>query len=156
MIRTMNPLLKIALLITLGTLAVPGWTDGGVSGDCDNGYGVWEFDSGARYEGDWVNGNRTGKGVYRWPNGESYEGHYLNNKRHGKGVYTWPNGARYEGDYVDNKRHGKGVHTFADGARYEGDWVKGEMHGMAKALIRRPISAMKGVSKTVISMGRAL
>ena len=155
----MRLLLKTALLISLATLAMPGWAKC-VSGDCKNGYGVetwgpgeWEGD---RYEGGFVNGKRHGKGVYTFANGSRYEGDYRNGYRHGKGVYTFANGARYEGDYVDNKRHGKGVHTFADGARYEGDWVKGEMHGMAKALIRRPISAMKGVSKTVISMGRAL
>ena len=150
----MRLLLKTALLISLSTLAMPGWAKC-VSGNCYNGYGAWEY-LGHRYQGDWFNGYQHGKGVYTYPDGNRYEGDYRNGYRHGKGVYTFANGARYEGDYVDNKRHGKGVHTFADGARYEGDWVKGEMHGMAKALIRRPISAMKGVSKTVISMGRAL
>ena len=88
----MRLLLKTALLISLATLAMPGWAEC-VSGNCVNGYGVEEFDT-VRYEGD-----------------------YLDGKIHGKGVSTWADGSRYEGDWVYNKQHGKGVWTYGSGAK---------------------------------------
>ena len=30
-----------------------------------------------------------GYGVYKWDDGRIYEGEYLNDKKHGKGVYKW-------------------------------------------------------------------
>ena len=86
----MKPLLKLALLISLGTLAMPGWA-GCVSGDCQNGYGVYEFNQG-RYEGDWVDSKRHGKGVMTYLSGGSYEGDWRNDKRNGQGVYTYYDG----------------------------------------------------------------
>ena len=127
----MKPLLTTALLISLGTLAMPGWAKC-VSGNCYNGYGAWEY-LGHRYEGDWVDGNRTGKGVWTWGTGEwegsRYEGDWVLGKRTGKGVLTWPSGDRYEGDFVNGKRTGKGVKTYASGTVKSGIWEDGEFVG---------------------------
>ena len=38
-----------------------------------------------------------GYGIYTWEDGKKYEGYYLNNLKHGHGVYTWSNGKRYDG-----------------------------------------------------------
>ena len=94
-----------------------------------NGKGTYYWASGDRYEGDFVNGNRTGKGIYYWPNGNRYEGDFVNGNRTGKGIYYWLDGDRYEGDFVDNVRIGKGTYYWASGNRYEGDWVAGDMTG---------------------------
>ena len=67
---TMKPLLTTALLISLATLAMPGWAKREcISGNCWNWYGVEEDDDGDRYEGDFVNGKRTGKGVKTYASG---------------------------------------------------------------------------------------
>lgn len=31
----------------------------------------------------------NGKGVYHWNDGRKYEGEYLNDQKHGHGRYTW-------------------------------------------------------------------
>jgi hypothetical protein len=36
------------------------------------------FASGARYDGDWRDGEMTGRGVLTLPNGERWEGHFVN------------------------------------------------------------------------------
>lgn len=51
--------------------------------------GIYKWANGASYEGDFVNGDRTGKGVEKWPDGGSYEGDFVNGAHTGKGVYKW-------------------------------------------------------------------
>jgi len=41
--------------------------------------------------------------------GNRYEGDFVDGKRTGKGTFTWANGNKYEGDFVDGKFHGKGT-----------------------------------------------
>ena len=50
---------------------------GCISGDCENGQGTYIFDDGIKYEGDFKNGNLTGKGTIYWPNGNTYTGELL-------------------------------------------------------------------------------
>ena len=45
----------------------------------------------------------TGKGIYTWENGARYEGEFKNGKVDGKGVYTSPKGVRYEGGLTGGK-----------------------------------------------------
>ena len=87
-----------------------------------------EFDNGY-YEGEVIDGKRTGKGVYIWKNGDRYEGDFVDGKCTGKGVYIWKSGSRYEGEVVDGKRTGKGVIVWKSGSRYEGDFVDGKCTG---------------------------
>jgi len=84
------------------------------------------------YEGDFVNGIQTGKGKYTWADGEVYEGDWVNGNQTGKGKKTWANGDVYEGDWVDDNQTGKGKYTWADGEVYEGDWVNGNRTGKGK------------------------
>ena len=55
------------------------------------------------YEGDFVDGKKTGKGKYTWADGNVYEGDYVDGKKTGKGKFTWADGNVYEGDFVDDK-----------------------------------------------------
>ena len=92
--------------------------------------GTGEYaDREGRYEGDFVDGKRTGRGVKVWPNGDRCEGQWRDNKQHGHATCAWANGNRYEGDFVDGKRTGRGVFTFSNGDRYEGDFVDGKRTG---------------------------
>ena len=38
-----------------------------------------------------------GKGVFSWDDGRRYEGEYLDDKKHGHGVFYWPDGKLYDG-----------------------------------------------------------
>ena len=113
-----------------------GYYEGEVVDGKRTGKGVYVWTSGPyegdRYEGDFVDGKHTGKGVYVWANGERYEGDFVDGKLTGKGVLVWTNGNRYEGDFVDGKRTGKGVFVWANGGRYEGDFVDGYFNGKGK------------------------
>jgi len=50
-----------------------------------------------------------GKGIYYYNSGEIYEGDWKNDKREGKGIYYFKNGDRMMGDYLNNKPVGKHV-----------------------------------------------
>lgn len=51
----------------------------------------------------------NGKGVYKWEDGRTYEGEYLNDKKHGYGEYTWADGRKYIGQWAEGKQHGLGI-----------------------------------------------
>ena len=44
-------------------------------------------------------------GVYEWNDGRRYEGEWRDNKMDGEGVFTWSHGRRYEGEWKDDKQH---------------------------------------------------
>ena len=82
-----------------------------------------------RYEGEFVNGTRTGTGTLYWPNGERYEGEFVDGERAGTGTFYWPNGERYEGEFHDIKINdikitgwimtGSGKYFYKNGDIYE-------------------------------------
>lgn len=41
-----------------------------------------------------------GYGVYDWVEGKKYEGQWLGGKMHGYGVFSFPDGRCYKGNYV--------------------------------------------------------
>ncbi|MFN3940177.1 MAG: C1 family peptidase, partial [Chitinophagales bacterium] len=65
---------------------------GCMSGDCTNGYGVYAFDDGTRYEGNFTAGNYDKYGIYTWPTGEVYAGQWKNGMRHGEATRYLPTG----------------------------------------------------------------
>jgi hypothetical protein len=50
-----------------------------------------------------------GQGVYKWEDGRVYIGDYRNGKKDGYGQYTWPDGRRYEGYWKDGYQNGEGT-----------------------------------------------
>ena len=44
-----------------------------------------------------------GKGIYRWEDGRHYEGNYMNDKKHGYGEYTYADGRIYMGEWKEGK-----------------------------------------------------
>lgn len=80
------------------------------------------FASGDVYEGEWVNGVRSGWGKQVWVDSACYEGIWVDGKAHGRGVYKYPNGALYEGSWKEGKKFGFGRCTYQHGAVYEGEW----------------------------------
>jgi hypothetical protein len=92
------------------------------------------FESGCKYDGEFKDGEKSGKGTFIWPDGQKYEGDFLNDYLHGKGTYIWPSGQQYIGDWIKGKRKGKGILTLANGQRYEGDFLNDIYHGFGKLL----------------------
>ena len=88
--------------------------------------------TGDRYEGSYVQGERTGEGIYIHANGDKYVGGFMNGRQHGKGTFTWANGAVYDGDWADNERNGYGVYKWNNGDSYEGEWKHNQFDGQGK------------------------
>lgn len=92
--------------------------------------GVYAWNDGSRYDGEWFENKIRGTGTYTWLDGRKYQGEWLDNNMEGMGVYTWQDGRRYEGQYRDDKKHGYGVYTWADHRQYQGMWFRGKQHGL--------------------------
>lgn len=102
-------------------------TTGVISGNCKNGYGVYVYSDGDRYEGDWKNGNKHGQGTYTWINGDEYVGEWKDNKRNGQGTYTFNSGAMYIGKtWKDSKKHGKMTYISSAGKETKQKWKNGK------------------------------
>ena len=48
------------------------------------------------------NGLPNGKGIYIWNDGSKYIGDWKNNIKEGKGTYYWTDGGKYVGDWKNN------------------------------------------------------
>ena len=82
-----------------------------------------------RYEGDYLNGSKTGWGRFTTYNGHHYEGMFLDGKFHGQGTYYSADRKRtYIGMFRDNTLK-KGRMELADGTYYEGELKDELMHG---------------------------
>ena len=65
----------------------------------------------------WNNGidKREGKGIYYWNDGDRYEGDWKKDKKEGKGVFYYKNGNREIGDYINGRKVGKHVTITVNG-----------------------------------------
>ena len=70
-----------------------------VSGNCINGYGVYNWINGDSYEGNWKESKLDGNGTYIWSNGSKYVGFFKDNTINGIGVFTSFTGDVYIGNY---------------------------------------------------------
>ncbi|MCR4780241.1 MAG: protein kinase [Ruminiclostridium sp.] len=126
---------------------------GELMGGRPHGKGVFVYseDGGtAVYEGDWVNGIRSGTGEKTWTSDEGstgsiefylYRGEFANDAENGKGKYTWKrksgNTEVYEGEVSDGRIDGSGTYTWdiALGnfyfAQYVGEFTDGHITGRA-------------------------
>eukprot|EP00359_Climacostomum_virens_P005733 CAMPEP_0204918328 /NCGR_PEP_ID=MMETSP1397-20131031/16082_1 /ASSEMBLY_ACC=CAM_ASM_000891 /TAXON_ID=49980 /ORGANISM="Climacostomum Climacostomum virens, Strain Stock W-24" /LENGTH=310 /DNA_ID=CAMNT_0052091585 /DNA_START=328 /DNA_END=1260 /DNA_ORIENTATION=- len=94
-----------------------------------HGYGTKTTSNGQSYSGFWKHNNRSGHGTYYWPSGSSYTGNFKHGDNHGWGKYTWHNGKIYEGEYKNDEKDGFGAMIFPDGRRYVGEWKHNMHHG---------------------------
>jgi hypothetical protein len=69
---------------------------------------------------------REGRGAFHFDSGERYEGNWLKDKIDGQGIYTWPNGCRFEGEFKNGMMEGDGVFTWSDGKRFKGCYQAGK------------------------------
>tara|TARA_B100001059_G_scaffold22178_1_gene17755 strand:+ start:400 stop:2328 length:1929 start_codon:yes stop_codon:yes gene_type:complete len=100
-----------------------------IKGDCINGVGVFQFEDGNKYIGQFKNSNYDGKGTFRFKSGAVYTGQFKNGKYNGLGVYQFIDGSIYSGDYLEGLKNGFGTYTFNNGDKYEGEFKNGNYHG---------------------------
>jgi len=103
-----------------------------ISGDCTGGFGVAEYDSGDRYEGQWRGGRANGSGTYLWKDGDRYVGSFQSGQPDGVGAKYFINGDRYEGEWKSGRYHGQGKYYWRGGSRYEGEFKEGRFEGQGK------------------------
>ena len=74
-----------------------------------------------------VSGNCTnGKGTFQYPSGAKYIGDFKNGEIHGIGVCYYTNGSKYSGEWKNRYPDGKGTKTYSDGTTRTGLWKKGK------------------------------
>ncbi|MEO0723679.1 MAG: caspase family protein [Bacteroidota bacterium] len=76
---------------------------GCLQGDCNNGFGIYRFQQGDRYEGTFVNGKPEGHGIVLYQNGDRYEGEMQEGAFTGFGTYYEQTGAIFEGSWSGGK-----------------------------------------------------
>ena len=88
------------------------------------------YPTGDLYEGDFLEGQRSGNGTYTYlEKGEKYDGEWLNNLKHGIGKATYAEG-EYFGRFENGKRHGEGVFKYKKNRDiFSGSWKHGKKHG---------------------------
>eukprot|EP01084_Bolivina_argentea_P316970 549512_1 len=98
-----------------------------------NGYGIYYYANGAKYEGAFKNGRKHGFGKYIDTTGYLFDGRYENGKANGYGKQVSKSGNVYEGEFKDGKRNGNGKMKYKKaGAVYTGNWKNGKMEGKGK------------------------
>jgi hypothetical protein len=107
-----------------------------MQGDCENGTGIYVYADSSQYEGEWKNGQRTGKGTVTKVDGTEVLGKWENDAlKDGKGTIKYPNKYVYEGEIKDNLASGDGTLSFKDDytkAEYKGTFVNGLLNGKGK------------------------
>lgn len=68
----------------------------------------------------------TGIGLYRWENGDVYFGEWIGGKRSGFGLYLWGSGHYFSGHFESGVIHGEGIYMFSDGSKNIGVWENGK------------------------------
>ena len=102
-------------------------TVGCVSGDCEDGKGMFVYPTRERYVGEFEEGDKHGEGAEYYADGKpKYKGNFRDNLRADYGVYFFRNGDKYAGWFVNNMPNGKGTYTFADGTHFSGTFRNGQ------------------------------
>lgn len=93
-----------------------------------DGRGIWVWANGARYEGGWRHGLRSGRGRLLDARGE-YDGMWREDRRNGVGMQREGETSIYRGTWQDDRRHGPGIETFSNGVSIQGNFVDNQPQG---------------------------
>lgn len=100
-----------------------------LSGDCNNGTGIWKDASGIIYKGEFKNGTISGKGVLTYPESID-EGPF--DEVLIKDILIYQGAMTYIGELSLGEPNGKGVLEFYSGQKIECFWEDGDPVGDAK------------------------
>lgn len=109
---------------------------GCISGDCEEGQGIYLWAGGSRYEGEWKKGNYHGSGTAYdsnnriqnqglWASGVFRGVPLAGDCKNGSGKLKLPGGEIYEGEFKNCEINGKGMMVYLNGDRYEGEFFAG-------------------------------
>ncbi len=76
---------------------------GCIMGNCLDGAGVYLWENGDMYVGQWVHGKRTGYGRYDWADLSRYIGEFQNGMLNGVGAYIGADGKKLQGIFWNNQ-----------------------------------------------------
>ena len=96
-----------------------------------SGSGVFTYANGDKYTGQFENGDKQGTGTLVWSNGNAYVGQWKADKPNGRGKLTMKNGDVYDGQFKNGKIEGEGIARFADGSKFKGTFRDGKRNGTA-------------------------
>jgi len=74
-----------------------------IQGDCDNGYGLFVFDDGRVYEGQWKKGLFHGMGKLIFISGSKYTGEFKKGFMHGYGKINFLNGSERKCEVINGE-----------------------------------------------------
>ncbi|KAL4437593.1 hypothetical protein ABPG74_017831 [Tetrahymena malaccensis] len=75
------------------------------------------------------NEERTNLGIYTWDSGEVYFGEWKHDMLDGEGILFFPFGGFIHGFFMKNKLNGAAFFKFSNGDIYEGFWRNGKLEG---------------------------
>lgn len=113
------------------------------------------------YEGEFQDGYFFGKGTLIWQSGSKYNGEFIEGRREGFGIYVFNNGrSTYEGFFRDGQFHGRGKLTIkkenGDSYSYEGNFENDLQSGRGKFVQIRHIGdrIMKTIGEGIFIKGK--
>ncbi len=87
--------------------------EGCQKGDCHNGFGIVQFQSGNRYEGNFENGVKSGEGKFYFAGGNVFTGTFIDNVN-ANGTFLYANeGVTFDGNYNDDGSPKTGKYYYA-------------------------------------------
>jgi len=96
-----------------------------------DGKGIFIWNNGEKYIGNWKEGNMNGEGVLFDKNNKLiFDGNYYNNKRYGPGKLIIKDKEYYEGEFFDDKMEGKGAYHYENGDVWEGHFKNNLKNGV--------------------------
>ena len=74
-----------------------------------------------------ISGNcDNGKGIYIFPSGAAYIGEFMDGQIHGIGACYYTNGSKYQGNWINRYPNGRGTKISPEGKKWTGNWKKGQ------------------------------
>jgi hypothetical protein len=89
-----------------------------LSGNCVDGFGKYQYESGNTFEGTFKTSKKI-NGTFIYASGDKYIGDYQDNKRYGQGVFYYKSGNRFEGEFQNGQKY-YGSFYYKDGKVYVG------------------------------------
>jgi len=90
-----------------------------ITGNCARGFGIFQYEAGHQYTGEWKEKKRHGFGTFTFANGQVQTGTWEAGQLI-EGSTTFPDDSQYIGHYENSLRHGTGTPTYQDGRREQG------------------------------------
>lgn len=83
------------------------------------GHGIYFFDDGGYYKGNWENGMMNGQGELLIADTEKYVGEFLDGEYHGNGTLFYKDGGKYVGEWKEGLRNGQAKIYYPPGSEIE-------------------------------------